>query len=43
MDSGSVESLIWASILSIAESEDQEITEPEVVENELGNPDTRTA
>ena len=43
IDSGADESLIWASIISIAESDDQEITDPEVVENELGNPDTRTA
>ena len=43
IDSGAVESLIWASIRSIAESDDQDVTDPEVVENELGNPDTRTA
>ena len=43
MDNGDAASLIWASIVSIAESDDQDVTDPEVVENELGNPETLTA
>ena len=43
IESGDVESLIWASIISIAESDDQDITDPEVVQNELRNPETLTA
>ena len=43
IESGDVESLIWASIISIAESDDQDITDPEFVDNELGNPENLTA